>query len=145
MREKDIIEKKKQKLIELTLGFCECYLDDDYKQLSEALILKMSRKINVPFLRGRLEIWAAAVIHALGSINFLFDRSFKPYVCSKDISNHFGTVQSTVSQKARCIRDMFKMKYYDKEFSTSYMRKYNPFSNLVMVNGIIFYKRDDFP
>jgi hypothetical protein len=35
----------------------------------------MSRKRNVPFLSGRMEIWTAAVIHALGSINFLFDTS----------------------------------------------------------------------
>jgi hypothetical protein len=37
----------------------------------------MSRKRNVPFLYGRMEIWAAAIIHALGSINFLFDTSKK--------------------------------------------------------------------
>jgi len=143
MRDKVLIEKKKQKLIELTEGFCDVHLDENYKQLCDSLIFKMSRKHNVPFLRGRLEIWAAAIIHAIGSINFLFDRSFKPYASSKDISDHFGAVQSTVSQKAKRIRDMFKMRYYDKEFSTSYMKKHNPFSNLVMVNGMIFYKRDD--
>ena len=49
----------------------------DYKQLCEKLIRKISRKRNVPFLSGRIEIWAAAIIHALGSINFLFDTSKK--------------------------------------------------------------------
>ncbi|NOR78038.1 MAG: hypothetical protein GQ523_06390 [Methanophagales archaeon] len=44
-------------------------------QLCEKLIRKMSRKRNVPFLSGRMEIWAVAIIHALGSINFLFDTS----------------------------------------------------------------------
>jgi len=46
---------------------------EDYKQLSEKLILKMKRKRNVPFMTGRLEIWAGAIIYALGRINFLFD------------------------------------------------------------------------
>lgn len=31
----------------------------------------MARKKDVPFLKGKIEIWAAAVIHALGSINEL--------------------------------------------------------------------------
>lgn len=142
MRDKVLIEKKKKKLIELTAGFCDAYLDDDYKQLCEKLILKMSRNYNVPFLRGRMEIWAAAIVHAIGSINFLFDRSFEPYFSSKDMCNFFGTVQKTISHKAKYIRDMFKMRYYDKEFSTTYMKKHNPFSNLVMENGIIFYRRN---
>lgn len=142
MRDKVLIEKKKKKLIELTAGFCDAYLDDDYKQLCEKLILKMSRKYNVPFLRGLMEIWAAAIVHAIGSINFLFDRSFEPYVSSKDMCNFFGTVQKTISHKAKYIRDMFKMRYYDKEFSTTYMKKRNPFSNLVMENGIILYRRN---
>lgn len=126
-----------QKLIEITAGFCDAYLDEDYKQLCEKLIRKMSRKHNVPFLSGRMEIWAASIIYALGQINFLFDKSFKPYVSSNDISNYFGTSKSTVSQKAKVIRDMFNMRYWDEEFSTTYIKEQNPFSNLVMINGII--------
>ena len=55
------------------------------KQLCEKLIRKMSRKRNVPFLSGRMEIWAAAVIHALGSINFLFDTSKKMAAKSENV------------------------------------------------------------
>jgi len=84
-----------------------------------------------------MEIWAASIIYALGQINFLFDKSFKPYVSSNDISNYFGTSKSTVSQKAKVIRDMFNMRYWDEEFSTTYIKEQNPFSNLVMINGII--------
>ena len=137
MSDKDHIEEKMQKLIEMTAGFCDAYLDEDYKQLCEKLIRKMSRKRNVPFLSGRLEIWAAAIIHALGSINFLFDQSIEPYVGADDISNYFGRSKSTVSQKAKVIRDMFKMRYWDKEFSTTHMKESNPLSNLVEVNGLI--------
>jgi len=80
MKDKTIIEEKAQKLLEMTGMFCREYLDEDYKQLCAKLIGKMSRKRGVPFLSGRIEIWAAAVVYALGSINFLFDKSFKPYV-----------------------------------------------------------------
>jgi len=137
MRDKATIEEKTQKLIEMTAGFCDEYLDEDYKQLCEKLIRKMSRKRNVPYRSGQIEIWAAAIVYAIGSINFLFDRSFKPYASADDICNYFGTSKSTTSQKAKVIRDIFRLGYWDKEFSTTKMKKEDPFSDLVMVNGLI--------
>jgi hypothetical protein len=137
MKEKRIVEEKAQKLVEMTGKFCQEFLDDDYRQLCEKLIMKMSRKRAVPFLSGHMEIWAAAVVYALGSINFLFDKSFKPYATADDICNYFGTSKSTTSQKAKVVRDMFKMGYFDPEFSTARMREDNPFSNMVMINGLI--------
>jgi len=141
MNEKKMIEEKTQQLIGMTGSFCQQFLDEDYKQLCEKLIRKMSRKRAVPFLSGRMEIWAAAVIYALGSINFLFDKSFKPYAAADDICNFFGTSKSTTSQKAQVIRNMFKMGYYDGEFSTHHMKENSPFSNFVMINGLIVDKR----
>ncbi len=125
-----------QKLIEMTARFCDEHLDEEYKQLCEKLIRKMSRKRNVPFLSGRIEIWAAAIVYAIGSINF-FDRNFEPYVSGDDIYNYFDTSKSTTSQKAKLIRDMFKLEHWDRELSTSQMIQNDPFRDLVMVNGFI--------
>ena len=135
--DKEIKDEKTQLLIEMTASFSNEYLDEDYKELCEKLIRKMARKRNVPFLSGRIEIWAAAIIHALGRINFLFDNNFEPYASTDDICNYFGTYKSTTSQKGKVIRDMFKMNYYDKEFSTTYVNENNPFSEMTMINGFI--------
>jgi hypothetical protein len=116
-------------------------VNEEYKQLCAKLIQKMARKRNVPFLSGRIEIWAAAVVYAIGSINFLFDRSFEPYATPDDISNYFGTSKSTVGQKAKVIRDMFKLGYWDEEFSTAHMRESNPLANMAMLGGFIIDKR----
>ncbi|MBA7561867.1 hypothetical protein ES708_03513 [subsurface metagenome] len=48
--------------------------------------------------------WVAAVVYAIGSINFLFDKSFEPYTTDEQISEYFGTKNSTVSNKARQIQ-----------------------------------------
>ena len=141
MKEKKMIEEKTQQLVGMTGSFCQQFLDEDYRQLCEKLIRKMSRKRAVPFLSGRMEIWAAAVVYALGSINFLFDNSFEPYATADDICNFFNTSKSTTAQKSKVIRDMFKMGYYDPEFSTNHMQENSPFSNFVMVNGLIVDKR----
>lgn len=134
---KEEIKNREKKLIELTSGFCTQKLNDDYRQLSEKLILKLGRKRDVPFKSGKIEIWAAAVIHAIGSINFLFDKSFEPYLTAEQLSEYFGTKKSTVSNKARQIKDMFNMRYYDSNFSTQHMSESNPFNEMVMVNGLI--------
>ncbi len=136
MDKKEIKEREK-KLLEMTGIFCSQKLDDDYFQLCEKLIKKMGRKREVPFKRGKLEIWAAAVIYAIGSINFLFDKSFEPYMSAQQISDYFGTKNSTVSNKAGQIRDMFKLTMFDKEFATKQMNESNPFNDLVVVDGFI--------
>src|SRR5437868_15149735 len=118
MADKATVQKYTETLIEMTNGFCDKYLDQEYKALCEKLIRKMSRKKVVPFLSGRIEIWAAAVVYALGTINFLFDKSSQPYATTDDICQFFGTSKSTTSQKAKTIRDMFKLRYLDNEFST---------------------------
>ncbi len=134
---KDEIKQIEKELLELTAGFCAQKLDNDYAQLCEKLILKMGRKRQVPFQTGKVEIWAAAVISALGSINFLFDKTFNPYATPDDICNYFGTKKSTVSAKALIIKDMFNMSYYCTEFSTQYMQANNPFNKMVMMDGFI--------
>ncbi|HHG83700.1 MAG TPA: hypothetical protein ENJ82_03035 [Bacteroidetes bacterium] len=134
---KQELKEREKKLLEMTGMFCSQKLDEDYFQLCEKLIKKMGRKREVPFKRGKLEIWAAAVIYAIGSINFLFDRSFEPYVTAQEISDYFGAKKSTVSNKAGQIRKMFKMDVFDNEFSTARSKAANPFNNIVMVNGMM--------
>ncbi len=134
---KEEIKERENKLIEMTKDFCAQKLDNDYSDLCAKLIKKLGRKREVPLQKGKVEIWAAAVVYAIGSINFLFDKSFKPYMTAKMISEYFGTKNSSVSNKAKQIRDMFNMSYFDSEFSTQKMIESNPFKNMVMVDGFI--------
>jgi hypothetical protein len=127
----------KDELLKLTHSFCKQHLNDEYADLSRRMIDKMSRKRQVPYLSGRREIWAAAIIHALGTINFLFDPKTQPYVTALQIAEHFGTSASTVAQKGKVIRDMFKLSYWDREFSTLHMQEKNPFNSLALINGFL--------
>lgn len=136
--EKEKIAEKQKKILDLAGSFCTQKLDEDYFQLSEKLIKKLGRKRNVPFATGKEEIWAAAVIHALGTVNFLFDKSFEPYASVDDINNYFGTNKSTVTGKSKLIRELLKMERFGGEFATQRMEEQNPFNNLVMVNDTIY-------
>lgn len=132
-KDKEKIKEIEIKLIEMTSKYCDEKLDEDYKRLCIKLIEKMGRKRDVPFMSGKKEIWASAIIHAIGSINFLFDKSFEPYVRSEDICEYFGTKTSTTSQKSKIIKDMFNLTYFDSEFSTERSNKSNPFNSFIFI------------
>jgi hypothetical protein len=134
---KEKLQTRANEIVALTAEFCRQHLDREYAQLCEKLIGKMSRKRAVPFAAGRSEIWAGAVIYALGQVNFLFDKKRPPHVTQADVAEHFGTTTSTLGQKAKVLRDLFKMRHWDPEFSTRKMAARNPLAGLAMVNGLI--------
>ena len=113
--DKQAIKTAKDELIKLTQSFCKQYLDNEYEVLSKKMIDKLSRKRQVPYLSGRREIWAGAIINAIGTINFLFDPTIKPHVTTSQIAEYFGTSTSTLGQKGKLIRDMFKLDHWNPE------------------------------
>lgn len=131
------IQERQQQLLDLLKNFCTKKLDEEYFELAERLTLKLGRKRNVPFVAGKLEVWAVAIIHALGTINFLFDKSSTPYASIEEINIFFGTNKTTTGNKSKEIRDLLKLKRWDNEFSTKRMSSSNPFANLIMVDGLI--------
>lgn len=118
---KEKLKERVAKITTLATDFCTEKLNDDYQELIEKVIGKLSRKRPSPLLRGKETIWAAGVVHAIGQVNFLSDKSFEPYVSFDDLNEHFGTEKSTVGNKAAEIRKMFKMDRYgigSSEFMT---------------------------
>lgn len=113
----------------MTDKFCNEHIDAEYAALCKLMIEKLGRKRNVkPLATGRLNIWAAAVVYTVATNNFLFDKSFKPYIPSSEIHEYFDTKQSTISAKSAQIRQMLKMSpRFDPTFSTKYSLENNPF------------------
>jgi hypothetical protein len=64
----------------LTDRFCEEYLDHEYEDLARHAIAALCRKRPSPLTSGNPQTWACAVLYALGQINFLSDKSTKPYM-----------------------------------------------------------------
>ena len=132
MDEKEKQIMREDEIAQMVTTFCKERLDEEYEQLCEKMVRKLGRKRTKPLLTGRTEIWAAAVVYTVGTMNFLFDKSFEPYVSSADINEYFGTSSSTVAQKARTIRQLLKLsQYWDKDFSTRHMQESNPMNMLM--------------
>lgn len=138
MDKKQELKLREQKLVDFVSSFCKQKLNDEYEQLCIKMIRKLCRKRNCPFERGNLEIWAASIIYTIGNMNFLFDKSFEPYIHSREIHDFFGTKSSTIGAKSRVIRDLLNLApYFDKDFSTSRMSVQNPYNKLVEVDGFL--------
>ena len=82
-------------------------------------------------------MWAAAVVHALGRVDFLFDPSQTPHVKSTQIPEYFKTAQSTVQAKSKQIRDLLGMYQLSPEWSLPSQLDRNPLAWMISVNDFI--------
>lgn len=137
MTEKELMQQRVDELIKMTNEFCVNYIDEEYAGLCKKMIEKLGRKRSVkPLATGRLNIWAAAVVYTIATNNFLFDKSFKPYIPSSTIHEYFDTKQSTVSAKSALIRQTLKLSArFDPEYSTEKTIENNPFLMIQNMNG----------
>jgi hypothetical protein len=124
-------------VIEITDAVCEKLLDAEYAELARQAVAKLARKRPSPLLSGRRGTWAGAVVYALGQVNFLFDQSQEPHCTADELSEAFGVSKSTMSSKAKQVRDMLKMDYFSAEFQRAGMIAQNPAIWFIQVNGLI--------
>lgn len=124
-------------IIDITAALCKEKLNDEYYHLSVELAAKIARKRPSPFASGLTKTWAAGIIHALGMVNFLFDKSQSPHLTSKDLCNWFELGQSTISSKSKAIRDMFKIIQLDPKWCLPSKVYDNPMIWMISINGYI--------
>ncbi|HEX7423276.1 MAG TPA: DUF6398 domain-containing protein [Terriglobales bacterium] len=124
-------------IVTLTDAFCKDYLNEEYAALSRQLAAALARKRPSPLGRGKPEIWACAIVYALGSVNFLFDKSQQPHMRADELCAAFGVSQSSGANKAKLVRDMFRMWPLDPEWMLPSRADENPLVWMLEVNGLI--------
>jgi len=124
-------------VIKLTDSFCQEYLNDEYATLCRSLAAALARKRPSPLLRGQLEIWACAIVYALGTVNFLFDPAQTPHISAMEICGLFGISKSSGANKAKQIRDMLRMSQFDATWLLPSQLEKSPIAWLIEVDGLI--------
>ena len=124
-------------IVKLTDAVCKQHLNEEYAELSRRLAATLARKRPSPLLRGKPEGWACAVVYALGTVNFLFDKSNPPYMRADELCAAFGVSQSSGANKAKLIRDTLKMYQLDPNWCLPSRMDSNPMIWHLMVNGFI--------
>jgi hypothetical protein len=91
-------------VVALTEAFCRDQLTGEYRDLARAVAASLSRKR--PSLdSGQPRTWACGIIHVLGRLNSLSDKTSQPHMTMAEVCTAFGVGQSTASAKARVISD----------------------------------------
>jgi hypothetical protein len=124
-------------IVALTDHFCRDHLDDEYRELAQRMAAALCRKRTSPVTSGQPRTWACAIIYVLGQINFLSDRSTKPYMTTADLCAAFGVGQSTASAKARVISHALKTHQLDPKWSLQRLLDANPLVWMAEVSGIL--------
>ncbi|MDA8217487.1 MAG: DUF6398 domain-containing protein [Dehalococcoidales bacterium] len=124
-------------IVDIAEPFCREYLDEEYAQLSRKLAAALARKRPSPLVRGKPQVWACAIVYALGSNNFLWDKTQTPHMRADEICRCFGVSKSTAGNKARAIMDALKMGLADPRWYRPSQLDRNPMAWWIMVDGLM--------
>jgi hypothetical protein len=124
-------------IIALTDSFCQQHLDEECAKLCRELAAALARKRPSPLGRGKPEVWAYGIIHALALVNFLFDKTQKPSTSIAQLSEALGVKQTTGGSKSKLIRDTLKMYQFDPDWCLPSQLDHNPMVWMLQVNGLL--------
>lgn len=124
-------------IVQMTDAFCKDHLNDEYAEMCRKLATALARKRPSPFLQGKLETWACGIIRTVGRVNYLDDRSKKPYMKLPQIDKAFGVAESTGQGKSQLIRKMLKIRQFDHRWTLPSMMDENPMVWMLEVNGFL--------
>lgn len=126
----------------LTDSFCQEKLNEEYADMCRLMTAKLCRKRPSPLANGRANNWAAGIVHAIGTVNFAFDKSLTPHISVPDISNYFEVGKSSPASKSKVIRDLFNIGLMEPEWTLPSRVDSNPMVWYIMVNGFIMDARN---
>ncbi len=124
-------------IVGLTDAFCQAHLTWEYQMLCRKLAAALARKRPSPLTRGKLEVWACAVLRVIGWVNFLDDSSNSPHMKLTAIDKSFGVAESTGQGKAKAIRDLLKIRQFDFRWMLRQRIEESPMVWMISVNGFI--------
>lgn len=124
-------------IVALSDAFCSEHLTTEYAQLCRQMAAALARKRPSPLLSGKANTWAAGIVHALGTVNFLFDKTQTPYMSTEELAAGFGLSKSTTGNKSKAIRDILDVGVFDPDWTLPSRIATNPMAWMISVNGFI--------
>jgi len=131
------MQGKYDEIAAILIEICDTKLNEDYKNLCLRLLEKLCRKRPSPLLSGRAPTWAAGIAYAIGSNNFIFDKTQKIHFTSNELASAFGVSASAASGKAAEIKKMIRIDFFSAEWLLPKYIEGNPMIWMVKVNGFI--------
>jgi hypothetical protein len=105
----NVIASKYEEIVDKIKSFSNEYLNEEYENIcvraAETLCLNNEDKLK----KGKSFSWAAGIVHAVGTINNLFDSKNEPYIKAADLYKEFGVSSSTGSSKSKEVKTLLDL------------------------------------
>ena len=124
-------------IVALTDAFCQQNLDEECAQVCRQMVATLGRKRLSPLQMGAANTWAAGIVHAVATVNFLFDKSVTPHTSFDDLAEAFGRAKSTIGTKSKEIRDLLKIGPMDPDWTLPSRVDDNMMAWMISLNGMI--------
>lgn len=124
-------------VVECLDAVAKTQLTEEYLPVLHQAAAALARKKPSPLLRADPASWACGIVHAIGSVNFLFDKTQTPHMTAVQIAQAFGVSASTGASKAATVRKALKMAPHDPRWCVASMLARNPLVWMLEVDGFV--------
>ena len=104
-----ILADKYEEVIEKINSFSNEYLNEEYKNICIEATKLLFLNNETIVKKGKRFSWAAGIVHAIGSVNGLFDSKEEPYIKALDLYKEFGVSSSTGSSKSKEVKSLLEI------------------------------------
>ncbi len=125
-----------EQVVQRTDAVAVAHLNDEYADLARRMAAALARKRPSPLGSGQPRTWAAAIVYAVGWVNFLSDPAQDPHMSTADLAKKCGVGESTIAAQFRKIRDALDLRRFDPEWTLPGKLADNPLVWLLQVNGL---------
>lgn len=132
-------ERRRDLFLELAKGtdaICDAYLDEEYRELCRQMAASIVHRVRLK-LKGRVSSWVAGIVHAVGWVNFLTDRTQPLHMTNNELAKRCGVSKATMCDKSRRIRKYLKIGPLDVTYCRRDRQRDNPLVWMFEVNGFI--------
>ncbi len=126
---------KLNEIAELVESFSAEYFSEELTECALSLCEKLGRSRKVDITRGKIEIWAAAIVYVIARSNFLLDKASDHFLTSDVICDFFNTKKTTTGNKATTIEKAINIDIGDKDCCIQEVRE--AFSFVELPSGIV--------
>lgn len=130
-------EERYYEIEKILENFTMEYLNGEYNELALRLWELLCRKNYKKILKGKVNVWACAIIHVIGKINFLFDESENLHMKAKELYSLFQVSSSSVTKRSNEICKLLDIAYLDIEWTLPSNKDKNPLTWLINLDGFI--------
>lgn len=110
------IVEKYEEIFEKIRVFSNQYLNEQYEKICIKALHDLGMNHEDSLKKGKSSSWAAGVVHAIGTVNNLFDVKEEPYIKALDLYKEFGVSNSTGSMKSKEVRNLLNITKDDERW-----------------------------